>query len=170
VENLRGRGSAEAHHEEEADREPDAAAGGSVRHVIVGLWLILVRMSASGPRLGIETDVRNDIWQPRSRGVIRDWDSSSAAPTGSVRCLCSSSARNSELLHILVFLCLRAPARSHSATPASRQFAPPPRSGRRRSARASLSADDDWRAGFGKEQTRRPAAVGRRDPDVGCRR
>jgi len=32
-----------------------------VRHVIVGLWLILVRMSASGPRLGIETDVRNDI-------------------------------------------------------------------------------------------------------------
>ena len=47
MENLRGRGSAEAHHEEEADREPDAAAGGSVRHVIVGLWLILVRMSAS---------------------------------------------------------------------------------------------------------------------------
>jgi len=47
--------------EKAADRERDAAAGGSVRHVIVGLWLILVRMSASGPRLGIETDVRNDI-------------------------------------------------------------------------------------------------------------
>jgi len=173
--------------EKAADRERDAAAGGSVRHVIVGLWLILVRMSASGPRLGIETDVRNDI---RKTPIARRHSRLGFLICGTDRIRTLSLLELGEELgiaherrmpmasrhrdrfdcYISLFsyvcgppfaLTRRRPLRGSSLRRLARAAG---------AQRASLSADDDWRAGFGKEQTRRPAAVGRRDPDVGCRR
>ena len=171
MENIRGRGSAEARHER---RKPPIASAmrpreDPVRHVIVGLWLILVRMSAS---------VHASESKPTSETISGNPDREASFAIG-IRHLrhrpdpyavSARARRGTRNCYISLFsyvcgpplaLTRRRPLRGSSLRRLARAAG---------AQRASLSADDDWRAGFGKEQTRRPAAVGRRDPDVGCRR